>query len=206
MDKELHIIESAFAVFSKKGIVDSSVDDIAKYAGVSKKTIYFIFKSKDHLIEKTFAWKMKNVSAGVDEVINMEIPVIEKMSAYIDKICESIESISMKTFKDLAKKKILSAKAANEYLKKAVFVRFNKILEQAREEGLLKPGIQMGDALMNYWNMLSPFLLIDFSTDIPIEIKSASSLSQAMRKQLVALYRSILNEEGNNQLDQMIQP
>ncbi len=206
MDKELHIIESAFTVFSQKGIVDTSVNDIAKFAGVSKKTIYFIFKSKDHLVEKTFEWKVKGISASMDEVIGMDASVIKKMSIYTDRICSGIESISIKAFQDLAKLRKLSVQAANEYLKKAVFVRFSKILEQTKEERLLKADLQIGDALMNYWNLLSPYLLMDLSNDLPLEIRNASSLGDVMRKQLVQLYRSILNDEGNNQLDQMIQP
>ncbi len=204
MEKELHIIKSAFSVFSENGIFDSSVDDVAKCAGVSKKTIYFIFKSKDTLVEKTFAWKMKSISSYVDEVIEMKLTAIEKMNIYVQRICESIESISMKAFQDLAKLKKLSVQAANEYLKKAVFVRFNKLLDQAQSEGFTKPDVRIGDALMSYWNLLSPFLLLDLSYDVPYEIKTAPSLSDIMRKRLLELYSSVLTDEGNEQLNRLL--
>ena len=206
MRKELQIIKAAFSVFSEKGIFNSSVDDVAKLAGVSKKTIYLHFKSKDELVEKTFAWQMENISISMDKVIKLDIHTIEKMNLYLVRICELMENISVKAFQDLAKLKMLSVKTSNEFLKKAVFIRFNHLVEQAKAEGLLKPDIQIGDCLMSYWNLLSPFLLMDLSEDSPMEVKKASSLSKMMRKQLLQLYKSILNDEGNNQLDGMIHP
>lgn len=44
------IIESAYALFYKQGFSRSSVDDIACRAGVTKRTLYAHFRSKDELL------------------------------------------------------------------------------------------------------------------------------------------------------------
>lgn len=54
--KEANLLESAFALFTEKGVKETSVQDIASKAGVAKGTFYLYFKDKyeiqDYLIIK----------------------------------------------------------------------------------------------------------------------------------------------------------
>ena len=54
--KEDKLLDTAFDLFTKKGIKDTSIQDIVDNAGVGKGTFYLYFKDKydirDHLIEK----------------------------------------------------------------------------------------------------------------------------------------------------------
>ena len=54
--KENKLLDTAFDLFTKKGIKDTSIQDIVDNAGVGKGTFYLYFKDKydirDHLIEK----------------------------------------------------------------------------------------------------------------------------------------------------------
>lgn len=47
--REQRILEAALVVFSEKGFVGASMDDIAAAAGISKPTLYQYFPSKDEL-------------------------------------------------------------------------------------------------------------------------------------------------------------
>lgn len=49
------ILESAVRVFTKSGFVSASMDEIAETAGVSKRTIYNHFQSKDKLFQAIVA-------------------------------------------------------------------------------------------------------------------------------------------------------
>lgn len=204
MDKRVHIIQHALDLFAKNGLTDTSVDSIASYAKVSKKTIYFHFRSKEILIREAFSWKMSGVSQAVDEVIEMDLPAIDKMGKYLQVICDKISDISIKAFYDLSQLKSLSKNAANEYMKRAVFIRFNKLLEQVKHEGYFKSGADIGSALMTYWNMLSPFLFMDLKKDVPNDLKNGLSLSDILRKQLTNLYKSFLTSDGVERLDNII--
>ncbi|MEO9868848.1 TetR/AcrR family transcriptional regulator [Ekhidna sp.] len=200
MDKKAKIIKAAFSLLSKNGILDTSVDDIAKLAGVSKKTLYFQFGSKDRLIKETFSWKMMNVSKAVDEVIEMDLFITKKIALYIKVICDSISDISFKVFFDLVNLKTLATPASAEYLKHAVFIRFNKLLDEAKSNEITKPGIEVGKALMTYWTILSPYLLMDLKNDVPYEIKKAESLSKVLYTQLVNFYDDLLTDSNYTKL------
>ncbi|MCK5824844.1 MAG: TetR/AcrR family transcriptional regulator [Ichthyobacteriaceae bacterium] len=56
------IIESALKLFSKLGFENTSMQLVAKEAGVSKGNLYNYFNSKDHLLESLLAhWAKKNI-------------------------------------------------------------------------------------------------------------------------------------------------
>jgi len=51
-EKQKHILQGAFKIFSKYGIRSVSMDDICKELCMSKKTMYQYFKNKEELVEK----------------------------------------------------------------------------------------------------------------------------------------------------------
>ncbi|MEW9095140.1 MAG: TetR/AcrR family transcriptional regulator [Clostridiaceae bacterium] len=59
--KEVKLYESAFELFSDKGINDTSIDDIVKNAGVAKGTFYLYFKNKYDIIDKIILKKSAHI-------------------------------------------------------------------------------------------------------------------------------------------------
>lgn len=56
------IIEAARKVFSKKGFINATIDEIAEEAELSKGTIYTYFTNKDELF-------VRNMLAGIDDLV-----------------------------------------------------------------------------------------------------------------------------------------
>ncbi len=56
-EKEANILETAFTLFTEKGIKDTSIQEIADKAGVGKGTFYLYFKDKYDLQEQLIAHK-----------------------------------------------------------------------------------------------------------------------------------------------------
>lgn len=90
------ILEGARELFFKGGIRSVTMDDIAKYLGISKKTVYVFFKDKDELVNALVNKKlledkhrMCDVSAGssnvMEELVNM-IKCAEEFFAKINPI------------------------------------------------------------------------------------------------------------------------
>lgn len=70
--KEEQIIESARELFIKYGIKKTSMDEIAKNAGITKKTVYSYFTSKDELILYFIKEELNNMKEIVEEYENKE--------------------------------------------------------------------------------------------------------------------------------------
>ena len=70
--KEEQIIESARELFIKYGIKKTSMDEIAKNAGITKKTVNSYFTSKDELILYFIKEELNNMKEIVEEYENKE--------------------------------------------------------------------------------------------------------------------------------------
>ena len=60
--RQAHVLEAALAVFARHGFSKTSIEDIAKAAGISRQGIYFHFKNKDELLRASV---QKSLDAGL---------------------------------------------------------------------------------------------------------------------------------------------
>ena len=68
--KEEQIIETARKLFHQFGFKKVSMDEIAKEAGVTKRTIYAYFSSKEELLKYFILEEIKNMKDIIEEVEN----------------------------------------------------------------------------------------------------------------------------------------
>ena len=52
-EREIHILECAFSVFSRYGVKRASMTDIAEEAGIARQTLYNAFSNKDEILRAT---------------------------------------------------------------------------------------------------------------------------------------------------------
>lgn len=66
IEKEKKLCDAAFELFSTKGLNETSIDDIAKGAGVAKGTFYLYFKDKYDIVDRII---LKKTSAIMKEAV-----------------------------------------------------------------------------------------------------------------------------------------
>ena len=66
-DTEGRLLSAAYRLFYKQGFSRVSVDAIADLAGVTKRTVYYHFKSKGRLIQELIRDMLTNLTAAIDE-------------------------------------------------------------------------------------------------------------------------------------------
>ena len=67
-DQKCHIIKTAGELFFRLGIRSVSIDDICRELGMSKKTFYVYFASKDELIEQMLQANLSYISGKMEEL------------------------------------------------------------------------------------------------------------------------------------------
>ena len=77
--KNEQIIAAARRLFNRYGFKKVSMDEIAREAGVTKKTIYMYFSSKEELLKYFIQEEIINMKSIVEEVEN------KKMDFLVDK-------------------------------------------------------------------------------------------------------------------------
>ena len=70
-DQRKNIIKTAGEMFFRLGIRSVSIDDICRELGMSKKTFYVYFESKDELIEQLLMANVEYMSGKMEELLSL---------------------------------------------------------------------------------------------------------------------------------------
>lgn len=73
------LIKVARKLFSKQGIGNITMNDIAKAANKSRRTVYTYFQSKEELLEASIEMEVKKISAAVTKVAVSNLPADKKI-------------------------------------------------------------------------------------------------------------------------------
>lgn len=88
MNKKDEVINAARDLFTKYGYKKVSMDEIAKEAGVTKKTIYMYFSSKEELLKYFIQEEITNMEEIVEEVEANNTDPFEAVNQAIYKILQ----------------------------------------------------------------------------------------------------------------------
>lgn len=138
--KEEQIVNSARTLFLKYGIKKVSMDEIAKNAGVTKKTVYSYFGSKADLINFFIKEELNNMKKIVEEYQNKNNNFLENVhqglykmltykeeSFFINLLIKEQDSFNVKMLKD-------SLKNVDGEIKNFI----KQILLQAKDDGYIE--------------------------------------------------------------------
>jgi AcrR family transcriptional regulator len=68
-EKRLALLKAAFAVVTEKGYFETTVDEVARRAGVAKGTVYLYFKDKPAIYIGLVDWLLEQALATIAEVV-----------------------------------------------------------------------------------------------------------------------------------------
>jgi TetR/AcrR family transcriptional regulator, cholesterol catabolism regulator len=109
------ILTSSIELFSQYGFKSITMDDIARRAGISKKTLYQHFANKHEVVAESMTWYKHNTTESCAVVLEDSENAIEamvKILAFFDKMYRQLNPMAMfelqrffpeayKTFRDL---------------------------------------------------------------------------------------------------------
>jgi AcrR family transcriptional regulator len=111
MDYRQRILEESATMFRTYGIRAVTMDMLANQMGISKRTIYEVFKDKDELLKGVLKWMTKKQRVLIDHTLDESENVIEAIFKILDIMTEHLRNMSpafrldMKRFhNDLVKK------------------------------------------------------------------------------------------------------
>jgi AcrR family transcriptional regulator len=88
------ILELASEQFMRYGVRTITMEDIARSAGISKKTIYQEFKDKKELVKETFAWVLSKDKEKLRFILDSEDRLIEHLVQSSQTMRERLEHMN----------------------------------------------------------------------------------------------------------------
>jgi AcrR family transcriptional regulator len=135
MDKKEQIIMQVFELFMRYGIKSMSMDDIALQMGMSKKTLYQYFASKDDLVNAVLEKHLEMDQCKVKSLISSKNNAIDDLMHIATTVNDTLKQINPSIHYDLEKYHPQAWKKFGDY--KRNFIQENiklNILKGIKEE------------------------------------------------------------------------
>ncbi|WP_349630825.1 TetR/AcrR family transcriptional regulator [Aquiflexum sp. TKW24L] len=171
------IIETAAEQFMRFGIRSVTMDDIARQAGMSKKTIYQEFTDKNHLVFETFAASLERDKCMMETFPKLTDGIIEHLvgvSTYMRKRFADMNPLVMN---ELQRYFPQCWQLFEDFKQTHIVKEVVAVLEKGKEEGFFRPEINNEIiALLRMEQMMITFDPIKFPpskynmVDLQIEI------------------------------------
>lgn len=97
------ILAYAIQNFSRNGIRNVKMDDIASALGMSKRTLYQLFKDKENLLIECFRYNQKRSAAQYAELTKSTDNILELYTKWHKMRIDDIRSVNPQFFSDLNK-------------------------------------------------------------------------------------------------------
>jgi AcrR family transcriptional regulator len=123
--------------FVNEGFTKTSMDELAQELGVSKKTIYKYFDSKDTLISEVCDLRIETMKKYIDEIINSDDDCIVKFEKIGDLHANFTKNCSQAYMKDVKVHAPHLNKKFEDFGRETSFRVFSKLLNQGKKEKLI---------------------------------------------------------------------
>ena len=197
MELKERIIEEASQLFFQKGIKSITMSDIASHLGISKRTLYEVFKDKEELLEVCIERSSKEAEEKMKNLINESENVIDAMMRIYAKHLNDRQKINKSLVHDLRKyhprlyKKI-------ECKQKEETNTFIPLFEKGVEQGLLRSDLNFEILI---WLLKAQFKMVIDSDFIPTNKYSPEEFVSAI---ILNFIRGIATPKGHEIIDEMV--
>jgi len=148
------ILEQGFAQFSQNGMRQFTVESLATNLGMSKKTIYKFFPTKEILIEKVIGNFTGSIKKKFMTVVESDDDPINKFNSVMEFLRKKIGYIKME---NLAEVKIRYPQIWNniEDFRLEMVRYITTIFEEAQDKGFANPELNMDVVAIIYINIIN---------------------------------------------------
>ena len=143
MELKDRILESTNELFYQYGVKSITMDDIANHLGISKKTIYEVFKNKKELVKQIVEMNLNFTESEIELKLNNSLDAIDAVMQITAAIGGMLERMNPKLLYDLQKYHSnawkLFVKFKNDFLTEIVI----KYLRRGKREGVFRPDMKL---------------------------------------------------------------
>ena len=197
MDDQTKIIEQIEDKLFKEGFYKTTMDDVASELGMSKKTIYKFFPSKDDLVMAIAKHFMNSMKNKIVPALNSDKNAIEKLSELINILAKASEKVSPKRMDEIRKYFPNLWNEIDSFRTKMMFGNITKVIDQGKAEGLFidyPTNIVMNILVASVRNIVNPDFILN----------NNFSIIEAARYAFRIIIGGIVTEKGKKVFNQTI--
>ena len=136
------IIEKAAELFPRLGFSKVTVDELCDELGISKKTLYRHFTSKDAIADAVYKWNIGTVKSNLVGIMSERVDYLERLYKLCEFISQFLSRMNKTAQQDLIKHRPDLWKRLELYRKQEIFPLFKSMLDEGIKLGIVRNDIQ----------------------------------------------------------------
>ncbi len=166
----MRITQAAMEHFVKFGYSKATMDEIAESLGMSKKTLYQYFASKQELLQAIIANAMHTCDTFCESVIcNQTMDFSEKLRQMLTFFSRMNGNMSRHLVEDLRKHIPETWKQIKEWRQVRIAEQFGQVIEEGMAKGALRRDMDAKLVTMIYLGFIESMLNPDVLSELPYE-------------------------------------
>lgn len=194
---QIKIIEQIEDRLFREGFYKTTMDDVASELGMSKKTIYKFFPSKEDLVMAIAKHFMNKMKGKIVPALNSDKNAIEKLGELIKILTAASEKVSPNRMEEMKKHFPEIWNEIDSFRTKMMFENITKVINQGKTEGLFidyPTSIVMNMLVASIRSVVNPDFILN----------NNFSIIEAARTAFKILIGGIVTEKGKKVFNQTI--
>lgn len=193
-DMREHIFEPARGLFFKYGFSKVTTDEIAAAAGVSKKTLYKYFDSKEALFGEVIGRTIQELAARIDAVMEDEkLSFPERLRRIIELRADALSRIGQPLINDVQRNFPALWSQVEERRRAGLEASFGRLMEEGAKQGVFRPDVDPGMLEMVYTSAITAIVNPDNLSRVPYTAGEATDAVMAI------IFTGVLTDKARKQ-------
>jgi AcrR family transcriptional regulator len=192
IDQKSRIIEAARTKFLSMGFSKVTMDELVGQLGISKKTMYQHFKSKDDLVTAVLETQLVYMSGNIKNIIDAPVDFIEKLNTLWVFVGNTLSAISRQFQDDIRRFRPELWQRVEDVRRKNVFGNLRNLIEEGQRHGMLREDVNVEIVVAMFQDAVQGII------NPEVLVRHPFSAADAMRAIMLILFEGILTDSARN--------
>jgi AcrR family transcriptional regulator len=188
------ILEHARNEFLARGFSKVTVDEIASQLGISKKTLYKSYPSKEELLRASLHSMMRSAGWELERIVSSDKPLVEKLAIAMMTMGTYLSRVRKESIIDLQRSAPTIWKELDKFRKDHIVSRLVAMVTQAKSENILRPDVQEEVVVQMLVNSIQGIV------NPEVLAVHAFSAEQAIRSIVTVIFQGALSDSARKEL------
>jgi AcrR family transcriptional regulator len=183
----------------EEGLARFSVDDITRGLGMSKKTFYKVFPTKEAMLEELVSRVIGDVARGIDAITLGPGTFVEKVVSFMQFLGTVFRRLSIPLSEEVHRQLPMVWERIEVFRQQKIQENFTRLLEQGRGEGFLRADVDQKVFLMAYSAAIRAIVRPN------VLAAHAFTIPDVMEQIVRIFFAGIMTENGRKAFDELQQ-
>jgi AcrR family transcriptional regulator len=192
-DREIRnrILETAQERFLRFGFVKVTMDELAYEMGMSKKTLYQHFSSKEQLLREIIKLVHKEIETATDRILHdNDLHFVDKLRHLMAFLAMQLSRMGQPLLQDLQRSAPDVWKQIDEWRQKRILANFGNLLNEGMRKGAFKRDVDQQLVVLIYSTLIQRIINPEILSQLPL------SAAQAFETIIKVIFEGILTDEA----------